>query len=148
MIFMPGWKVHLVIGLALFSFLAILLDFSMREVVILLPLSILFSLFPDIDLKKSKARKIFSSISVILFTIVYLKSFPETWYYSLGYVPILYIILNYIPSKHRKLTHSTIFSLIFSLAISYVVYTLTSVELLKAFAVIFSSYLGHLLADL
>jgi membrane-bound metal-dependent hydrolase YbcI (DUF457 family) len=153
---MPDWKVHLIFGLLLlvlwtsviqkFSF--IILNFQKFTILILLILFV--SIFPDIDVKQSKSRKMFALTVSITAFILYTLLFPNTWYYGLAYFFILYLLITLFPTKHRGVTHSFIFSLLFSLAITYLlslVFGFGAREFLSWFFLVFSTYALHLVLD-
>jgi len=152
---MPKWKTHLIFSLFLlvawmsvFNFVGLSLNLS--AVITLLIFVIFASLFPDIDMKKSKIRDALAVAISTAVAAVYLVFFFETWYYAFVYFLLLYFILKYIPSKHRGIAHSFKFSAIFSLALASVCFVFrpfTPGQFAFWFVVVFSSYGLHLVLD-
>ncbi|MEM5879583.1 MAG: metal-dependent hydrolase [Candidatus Aenigmatarchaeota archaeon] len=153
---MPDWKVHLIFGLLFLSFwlsLNQIFSFStlsFKKVFMFSLLALFISIFPDIDMKKSKSRKIFALFISTLVALIYFVLFPMTWYYTIAYFFLSYFFIILLPTKHRGITHKLTFSLIFSaLATSllYLVFNSTLEDLVFSFFFIFSIYLSHLLLD-
>jgi len=152
---MPSWKTHLIFSLFLvvawmsvFNFLGIALDFS--TVFVLVILIIIASLFPDIDMKSSKMRDAFSVAIAALIAVAYWLLLSGTWYYAFVYFILLYLIIKYIPTKHRGITHNFGFSVAFSLALAFLYFLFSPFAVEKFvfwFAIVFSSYSLHLLVD-
>ena len=152
---MKDWKLHLIFGnfLAIFWLVALYffqfrLDIS--EVVLLVAVTLFATLFPDIDLRTSKARDMFSISLAFVISAVYIYFFRDTWYYALAYFVILYFLIKLIPTKHRGITHTVKFSLIFSLGMLVIVnffLKLNQTENIFWFTVVFLSYNLHLFAD-
>jgi len=152
---MPDWKTHLIFSLflvvawlSIFHFAGLYL--SLHNITILVLVTIFSSIFPDVDMKRSKMRDVFSVIFAALVIALYLFFFAETWYYGFAYFILLYLILKYIPTKHRGITHSFKFSIIFSivLASAYFIFNpFTVADYILWFVVVFSSYSMHLVVD-
>ena len=153
---MQDWKSHLIFGLLLaiawLSAIYFFKIFSMiLEKIILLVAVIMFaSLFPDIDLKKSKIRDWISIAVAAILSALYIFLFPQTWYYGLAYFLVLYFFLRRIPSKHRGFTHTMKFAVIFSfllvLLISFAL-PLDISDFIFWFVIVFSAYSLHLFLD-
>jgi len=153
---MLDWKVHLIFGCLLLIFwLNLFYFFKILEInpmtsFILVALTLFTSIFPDIDLKKSKARDISSILLAFFISIIYIYFYQSTWYYGLVYFLILYFLFKLVPTKHRGVTHTFKFSFIFSLiAVIFIhfLFKLTQTEFLVWFVMIFSSYGFHLVLD-
>jgi len=153
---MPDWKVHLIFGLLLLSFwlsvnqLFSLSSLSFKETLIFILLVPLVSIFPDIDMKKSKSREIFAIFISSLLALIYILIFSQTWYYSLAYFFLAYFLITFIPTKHRGITHTFVFSILFSILTTSLFYLIFSLDLRKTlfyFSIIFSVYVLHLFLD-
>jgi len=153
---MQDWKSHLIFALLLaivwlsaVYFLDLFL--LMTERIVLLVAVVMFtSLFPDIDLRKSKIRDWVSLIVSTIISVAYIFIYRDTWYYGLAYFLILYFLLRSIPSKHRGFTHSPKFAIVFSVIIALLIhfaFDLSQNEFIFWFAVAFSAYSLHLLLD-
>lgn len=153
---MPDWKVHLVFG---FLFLSLFLSLNCIFRFLVLDLQKIFiftllvpfvSIFPDVDTKKSKSRKVISLFLSSTIFLIYLLVFPGTWYYGIGYFILLYFLIKLLPTRHRGMTHSFYFSFIFSIPASYflsLALSLNFYEFSYFFIIIFSVYALHLLLD-
>lgn len=152
---MPGWKGHLIFSLFLvITWISIFyfanFQLSFESLIALIILTIFASLFPDVDMKRSKIRDVFSFIIAAISVGAYVFFYRETWYYAPVYFILLYLILKYLPTKHRGITHTFKFSIMFSLVVAavYFAFVRFSTELfLFWFLVSFSSYNLHLLLD-
>ena len=153
---MQDWKSHLIFGLlltivwlsAIYFFSIISLTF---ESTFLLIIVMMFAtLFPDIDLSKSKIRDIVSLVISALISALYIFLYTNTWYYALAYFIVLYALLRNVKTKHRGITHTIPFALIFSflivLLLNFVLF-FSIHDFLFWFVVVFSSYVLHLLLD-
>jgi len=153
---MPDWKVHLIFGLLLLSLwlsLNQILSFSVlnfKETLILILLVPLVSIFPDIDMKESKSREIFAIFISFLLALIYILIFSQTWYYSLAYFFLTYFFITFFPTKHRGITHTLLFSILFSILTTfffYLIFKLKFKDTIFYFSIIFSVYCLHLLLD-
>jgi len=152
---MKDWKSHFIFGnflIILFIFLLYNFGYSLTGLsLVILVLSVQFTtLFPDIDMKKSKIRRTISLLTSLVITTVYMISFKDTWFYGPIYFVILYFLMSLIPTKHRGITHTFKFSIIFSLSLTLLInFILPLVEndILIWFFIILSSYNLHLLLD-
>lgn len=152
---MPDWKIHLLFGCLLSIFLFNIFYFwkigiSPINSVLILFLILFSSVFADIDLKKSKIRGFLSLVTAFFVSLIYIFFYNQTWFYAPFYFVILYFFLKYIPSKHRGLTHSFKFSILFSFLLVMLCYfflSLGQTEILLYFLIIFSSYSLHLILD-
>jgi len=153
---MPDWKVHIIFG---FLFLALWLNtvnnffsikLSFKSLFILVLVVPFISIFPDIDSKQSKSRKLISLLLSLLISAVYVFLFPSSWYYGIAYFCILYLLMRLLPTKHRGMTHNFLFSLIFSLATTFVLYLALNfgeAGFLSFFLLLFLIYCLHLVLD-
>jgi membrane-bound metal-dependent hydrolase YbcI (DUF457 family) len=152
---MPDWKTHLIFSLFLvIVWIGILNLFdvylSLSSAAIMMILITFSSLFPDIDMRRSKMRDMLSLVISGVVSAVYLFLFPNSWYYAFVYFVVLYFILRYIPTKHRGITHSFKFSLPFSAALASVYFVFTPFmmeEFILWFVIVLSSYGLHLAVD-
>ncbi len=156
---MPDWKTHLIFSLFLvivwlyvLQFVGFHMDFEKTITIVIF--SLFASLFPDIDMGRSKMRKTFSLLLSLSASLAYIFFFIDTWYYAPVYFALLYLILKYLPSKHRGITHTFKFSLLFSLVLSFL-YSIFRNFLFVSFytgfvvwfLILFSSYNLHLVID-
>jgi hypothetical protein len=110
----------------------------------------LVSIFPDIDMKESKSREIFAIFISFLLALIYILIFPQTWYYSLAYFFLAYLLITFLPTKHRGITHTFAFSIFFSILVTFLFYLIFKLNLNNAIfylLIIFSVYSLHLLLD-
>jgi membrane-bound metal-dependent hydrolase YbcI (DUF457 family) len=123
---------------------------SFREILIFILFVPLVSIFPDIDMKKSKSRKIFAIFISFLLALVYILLFPKTWYYGLAYFFLSYFLITLLPTKHRGITHTFTFSILFSILLASFFYFDFNLDFKSSFfyfSIIFSVYTLHLLLD-
>lgn len=152
---MPDWKTHLIFSLLLVvawmgAFNILKVRIATSNVALLTLVVVFSSLFPDIDMKKSKMRDVFSLVISAAVSAAYLFLFPSSWYYAFVYFIILYLILRYIPTKHRGITHTFKFSLLFSAALASVYFIFNPFmmeDFILWFVIAFSGYGMHLFAD-
>jgi len=153
---MPDWKVHLIFGLLfLVLWLNIIHIFSpflltFQKLFVLLLLVPFVSIFPDIDVKQSKSRRLIALLVSISAASLYIFLFPRTWYYGPAYFLILYFLIKLFPTKHRGLTHSFKFLLVFSLTATcllYLAFNFRLSEFLFWLLLLFSTYALHLILD-
>jgi membrane-bound metal-dependent hydrolase YbcI (DUF457 family) len=152
---MPDWKVHLLFGCILavvwfniFYFGRFIVD--PFKTAFLLLLSLFSTVFADIDEKHSKIRSFISLGSAFSISAAYIIIYPATWYYALFYFVILFAIFRFVPTKHRGITHSVKFSLLFSVLLTMLFFfgfDLGPVDAILWFSIIFLSYGVHLLLD-
>ena len=127
---------HILFGfvLAILMYLAVIyLDISITfDYLVVVVIVIIYSILPDIDIKKSKIRKIMMPILIFLVLL---------FYYTEQYLVMLFVLLviAFIYSlKHRTLTHTIMFGILVSLPwYQNIVYMLLA----------FVSYLSHILLD-
>jgi hypothetical protein len=152
---MPDWKVHLIFGCMLsvvwfnIFYFGRFLDEPIKAAFLLL-LSMFCTLFPDIDEKHSKIRGFISMGLAFAICVAYVVIYPLTWYYSLFYFVILSAIFNFLPSKHRGVTHSWKFSALFSSVLAiffFIALGLSIPDGILWFSIIFLSYGMHLILD-
>ncbi len=123
---------------------------SLAEIVLMIVVTLFTTLFPDIDMRISKIRNFVAILTAFFISAVYIYFFRETWYYSLAYFVILYILVKLIPTKHRGVTHTVKFSIVFSSGILLILnffFKLNQTENIFWFLVIFLSYNLHLFLD-
>ena len=152
---MPNWKGHLIFSLFLvIAWISIFyfanFQLSLGSLSALIIITIFASLFPDVDMKRSKIRDVVSFIIATILVGVYVFFYTTTWYYAPVYFILLYLILKYLPTKHRGVTHTFKFSILFSFVIAtvYFAFAQFSAEIfLFWFFISFSSYNLHLLLD-
>lgn len=156
---MPSWKVHLIFSLFLvITWISIIYYanflISFESLIALVIITIFASLFPDIDTRSSKMRDLFSFIIAAVAVGTYMFFYRKTWYYAPAYFVLLYFILKYLPTKHRGLTHTFKFSILFSVALALVCFSFV-VQFVQFpletflfwFLIVFSSYNLHLILD-
>ena len=122
---MPDWKTHFIFSLFLtITWISIFyfadLQLSFESLVALIVLTVFTSLFPDIDMKRSKIRDVVSFTVAAVVVTTYIFFFADTWYYGPVYFVLLYFILKYLPTKHRGITHTFKFSILFSAVLASV----------------------------
>jgi membrane-bound metal-dependent hydrolase YbcI (DUF457 family) len=161
---MPGWETHFISGLFLVvAFLALfqayffpsllmsagIRPYSAAGLSVMLVLVLTASLFPDIDIGNSKIRNVFSLAIAGIVSAAYVLIFPSKLAYGFPYFFLLYIILRHMPTKHRGLTHSFGFSVLFSLSASILIFFFDPSLARMAFwaAVTMAGYNVHLLLD-
>lgn len=152
---MTDWKLHLISSLLLAMFLLSVFFYAKFQITptiiaALIILTIFTSLFPDVDMKKSKIRSLLSLIAAFAISFAYVFLRQGTWHYAPVYFLILYFVFKHLPTKHRGLLHSFKFSVIFSLTLAYLCYLLAGLnvpETLFWFCIILFSYNLHLLLD-
>ncbi len=152
---MPDWEGHLIFSLFLvIAWISIFyfanFQMSFESLIALIILTIFASLFPDVDMKRSKIRDVFSFMIAAILVGAYVFFYTATWYYAPFYFILLYLILKYLPTKHRGITHTFKFSVLFSLVIASIYFAFVRVStefFLFWFLVSFSSYNLHLLLD-
>lgn len=152
---MTDWKIHFIFGnflsiIFIFLFFSFGYKLSYAELFFIVAIIQFTSVFPDIDLKKSKIRNFTSVIIAICGAGFYMFFFQKTWFYGPIYFLILYVLLKSIPTKHRGLIHTFKFSLIYSIFFAFLLnFTLLQLKIsfLIWFIIIFSSYNLHLVLD-
>jgi membrane-bound metal-dependent hydrolase YbcI (DUF457 family) len=68
----------------------------------------------------------------------------------LAYFFLAYFLITFIPTKHRGITHTFVFSILFSILTTSLFYLIFSLDLRKTlfyFSIIFSVYVLHLFLD-
>jgi len=155
---MPDWKTHVVFGLLVAiawatAFPSLGIASSAEKTVSLVAVTSFASLFPDIDVRSSKMRGIIALLLAASVAVAYAFFFPGTWYYGIAYFCILYYLVRYLPTRHRGITHTPLFALVFSAA-AVAVYvgfkqgqTFALADAAVWFLVPFSSYVVHLAID-
>jgi len=152
---MIDWKLHLIFGFFLvliwlnaIYFLKIF-EMDLFSVLGLIVLTLFISVFPDIDLKKSKIRELISISIAFIISMTYIYFYQSTWFYGMIYFIFVYLIFKNLPTKHRGVLHSFKFSIIFSSVFIFLVYFTIGFneKILFWFLVVLSSYCLHLVLD-
>lgn len=153
---MPDWKTHIVFGLlvaigwaAVFPLVGI--PSSAEKLFSVAFVAAFASLFPDIDVKSSKMRWAVALLLAASVAGAYALLFPQMWFYALAYFALVFLFVKYLPTKHRGLTHTLPFALLFSAAV-VVVYagakpSFAVADAASWFLIALSGYAMHLLAD-
>jgi len=152
---MPDWKTHFIFSLFLVIIWISVFYFanfqlSVESLVALIVLTVFASLFPDVDMKRSKIRDVVSFIIAAIAVGAYIIFYIETWYYAPIYFVLLYLILKYLPTKHRGIAHTLKFSILFSIALASVYFIFNPFmfeEFMLWFVIVFLSYNLHLILD-
>ena len=136
-----NWRQHLFWGIIVISagFLFLLkLNIFKLQYLLFVPYLLFLSLFPDIDSKKSKARKI---IYILLFLSIISISFSVLFkFLYILFIPIPIILIFIIGNlKHRSITHNPIIGLVLSLPLLYFSFGL--------FLISFITFFSHLFLD-
>ena len=153
---MPSWKVHLIFNLILiFVWIRILLNYGFLNNYLLMVSLVIFSsflsVFPDIDTPKSKIRDYFSIIlaSIIVLYLVLNLTINSLVYSSVTFI-FLYLLFRFFPVKHRGITHSFGFSILFSFVMTVIIWFMfgfSLTEFMMYFFVIITGYLSHIFLD-
>jgi len=152
---MIDWKMHAIfalvvaiIWLGIFYFLQ--LPITVIDLLSLVVLILFASLFPDVDMRKSKIRGVISLLAAVAVAFVYLLLYRETWYYAPIYFLILFFLFRYLPTKHRGIAHTYKFAAMFAAALSYLYYLVFDISfnrLILWFVILFTAYSLHLILD-
>jgi membrane-bound metal-dependent hydrolase YbcI (DUF457 family) len=152
---MPDWKTHFIFSLflviawiSIFYFTSFQL--GVESIISVFVLTVFTSLFPDIDMRRSKIRDVVSFATAAVIVGAYLFFYSETWYYAPVYFALLYLILKYIPTKHRGIAHTFKFSILFSVVLAAITMAFVKLSIenfLFWFFIVFSSYSLHLFID-
>lgn len=127
-----------------------LMRMNLQKIIAMVLLIPLISIFPDVDIRQSKSRRLLSIFISLPSSLLYILLFPESWYYGLAYFFILYFLVRFFPTKHRGATHSFKFMVVFSLAITFLLYfafNFSQTEFLLWFMLFLSTYFLHLTLD-
>lgn len=142
---MPGYKVHMAIGVILVALFLLVnlkfhfMDICLKDLLLYLPLILVFSTLPDIDHRESIPRLI---VTVgILIAIIYFALISNTKYVLITSIMLLVVwILPFFPGfGHRGHMHSIAFVAVSSLLFVMVDYKLS--------ILLFIAGLSHLIAD-
>ena len=139
------WRSHAIIGALFAAIVFYLLNAGSVSIILLAIFAGFSALLPDIDHDSSKIRKITDS-AFILFSFVYsFFSCPSCDILSLLksaliLIGLYFLIISLFKPKHRGITHSLLFVLIYAL----VLYLFFGINLAIAG---FIGYLSHLVAD-
>ena len=154
---MPSWKAHIVFNLVFMTLFVVFLNQAGIIENFLISLSLIFlsslaSVIPDLDSTKSKVRDRFSMVlaGIIVLFIAIKLSIESISTGVIGFI-VLYLILRFLPMKHRGVTHTVKFGLAFSLVFSLLLlfaFGGSFLEFFLYFAFIFLGYLSHILLDM
>lgn len=105
---MPGYRTHLLAGCGSFLLLASVLEVELQTDTPLLPLwygglSLLGSIFPDIDVA-SKMQRLFFKCSLLAAPLLLLTN-RHSWFLGLSFLVLFVVLL-----RHRTLTHQVGFA--------------------------------------
>lgn len=153
---MPDWKTHIVFGLLVAigwaaAFPLVGIASSAEKLYSVAFVAAFASLFPDIDIRNSKMRWVVALLLAASVAGAYALLFPQTWFYAVAYFVLVFMLVKYLPTKHRGITHTLPFALLFAAAV-VVVYagfkpSFASADAAAWFLVALSGYAVHLLAD-
>jgi len=153
---MPSWKVHLLFNLILvFVWIRILLNYGFLNDYLLMISLVIFSsflsVFPDIDTPKSKIRDYFSIIitSIIVLYLIMNLTINSLLFLFVTFI-FLYLLFKFFPIKHRGITHSFGFSILFSFIMTVILWFMLGfslTEFIVYFFVIITGYLSHIFLD-
>lgn len=140
---MPSYKIHLLVSTIITVISSIILIyFSKLELqqLIFLPYVLFLSIIPDIDTKKSKARKIINILFLFIVMILFILSyiFSEV-IYILFIVIISFLFLIIYRLKHRSICHNPVFGLVMSFFLIFISSYL--------FLLGYISFLSHIVLD-
>jgi len=152
---MKDWKSHAIFGLLLaIAFFNVVYFFQVFEVTLQFILSltavvVFISVFPDVDLKKSKIRDLIAVVFGFVAALLYIYFFGQT-IFAIIYFFIIYFLVKFFPTKHRGISHSFYFSIFFSffaVLLGYFIFSFSQREFVFWYFVIFFSYNLHLFLD-
>lgn len=153
---MPSWKIHLIFNLiGLFVFSSFIFSYGILEDLFFLSTLLIFNIIgcflPDIDTPKSKIRHYLSLFFALLgsFFIIINFSLTSLIAFLLCFL-IIYIILKYFPTNHRKTTHTFLFCFIVSIILTMMIWLIFMVglfEVIVSFIAIFWGCYSHILLD-
>jgi len=143
-----NWRQHLVGGVivyvALSAILLLLNVITMSSLIICLPITAYFSLFPDVDIASSKVRQlnaiIFSTILFAFLIVIYLVPGSVqliTLFCLVVFIVALYLAVTSLFVKHRGVLHSPF--LVFGICVFLFVIGVGVVYILYVFAGFVSS---------
>ncbi|RME79809.1 MAG: metal-dependent hydrolase [Methanobacteriota archaeon] len=137
------WKGHIIVGVAL-SFLGSLVVGNIVAFIWAIPLIILSSLMPDIDIENSKGKKLLDILVILFGLSIYGSSISKLM--NGGYILVLALYGGYslavllFKPKHRGITHT----IVAAMAYSVLLYTLFGWQKSMYGAI---AYMSHLVAD-
>jgi len=152
---MKDWKSHAIFGLLLtIVFFNVVYFFQIFEISLRFGLSltavvVFVSVFPDIDMKKSKIRDLVAVATAFAASLLYMFFFSQT-YYAIVYFFIIYFLIKFFPTKHRGVSHDFYFSIFFSffaVLAAHFVFSFSQNEFIFWYFVVFLSYNLHLFLD-
>ena len=153
---MTSWKVHIVFNLIfMVLFVLFLTQIGIIKNILvsisILVFSSLAAIIPDIDSNKSKIRDKFALLvaGIIIIYLVMNLSVKSIIAGIVGFLS-LYLILRFLPTKHRGVTHKLWFGLFFSLissVIMFFAFNSTILEFVIFFLAIFFGYFSHIVLD-
>lgn len=150
---MPSWKIHLLFNsffLPIFIKLFLSFDPNYSILLILIPFNILASVFPDIDSTKSKIRNAFAIIIALTAILYFFNIGIDSMIILFICFVAFYLFIRFFPTKHRGITHDVIFSIVFSLiatTIIWIIFAFSSTVFVVCFLIIFFGYASHMFLD-
>lgn len=152
---MKEWKSHAIFGLLLaIAFFNLVYFFQIFEVTLQFVLSltaivVFISVFPDVDLRKSKIRDFIALTIAFVAALLYIYFFAQT-IFAIIYFFIIYFLVKFFPTKHRGTFHNFYFSIFFSffaVLLGYFIFSFSQKEFVFWYFVVFLSYNLHLFLD-
>jgi len=152
---MKDWKSHAIFGLllaiAFFNFVYFfqIFEISLQFIFSLTAVVVFVSIFPDIDMRRSKIRDWVALGAAFVAALLYIYFFSQT-YYAIIYFFIIYFLIKFFPSKHRGVSHDFYFSIFFSffaVLSGYFIFSFSRNEFVFWYFVVFLSYNLHLFLD-
>ena len=153
---MPSWKTHLIFDLILVVILlgTLIVNGLINNVLLaifLVLFNILATLFPDIDTPKSKIRSYVSLILALGVAGYFVFSFSVNSVLSVvAEFVLVYLVVRFFPTKHRGVTHTIWFSVVFSLGLTSILWLMfgfSGFEFGVYYLLILWGYLSHLVLD-
>lgn len=149
---MPNWKTHIAIGIFVnvLIFLALYLVgiVNIPELdlwhaywfILIIPVTIIYSILPDIDTDDSKIRQYIDIILIIFFLIfLALYMYTKNVVYLFGTLFLVILLILLISLEHRGIVHSMVAGLLFSIPLYFIAPPLTVFAL--------TAFTSHIAAD-
>ena len=147
-----NWRPHFTIGAFAGALMALILQFDIFVIFLAAVIGGISALAPDIDHDSSKIRKA-ADITVPIFgfffslssscyadTVCIMGNWRSIVISALAITGLYTIVITYLKPKHRGMTHTILFALIYF----FLLYTISNTE----FALFgFAGYASHLVAD-
>jgi membrane-bound metal-dependent hydrolase YbcI (DUF457 family) len=152
---MKDWRTHaifsLLLAIAFFNFIYFfsLFEISLQFIISLTAVVIFVSLFPDIDLRKSKIRDFVAVMVALAASLLYIYYVSQS-YFAIIYFFIIYFLIKFFPMKHRGVLHNFYFSIFFSffsVLACYFIFYFSQKEFVFWYFIVFISYNLHLFLD-